>query len=159
VKLTVFIDGAVEPVNPGGTGACAMVVYVGEVGGRESDPRPAPLKAGAKLIGSGAGMTNNVAEYRALLGALKWLAENGHQSDELEIRMDSKLVVNQVLGTWNCNAPALQAFRRDCLAVMTLFPKVDLKWVKREENFVPDAMINDLYAKAGIQIGSQKYRR
>jgi len=151
MKLTVFIDGTCEPRNPGGHGACAFAAYEGEAGGREADTRPAPLKTTAKLIGEGAGMTNNVAEYRALLGTLKWLAEHGHRGDEIDLRIDSQLVVNQVNGTWECRSPALLPYCRDCKAILILL-HASLKWVPREENFVPDSLINQLYASRGIPV-------
>ena len=152
MKLTVFIDGACEPINPNGHGACAFAAFEGEVAGRESDARPVPFKTAAKLIGEGPGMTNNIAEYRALRGSLQWLVEHGHGGDEIDLRMDSQLVVNQVNGAWECRASNLQPYCRDCRAILLLLPQARLRWVPREENFVPDDLINRLYASHGIPV-------
>lgn len=151
MKLTVFVDGACEPRNPGGVGGCAFAVYAGEVGGREADPRPTVLKAAGKLLDE-PGMTNNVAEYRALVATLRWLAEHGHRDDEIDLRMDSKLVVEQVNGNWECRSPRLQPFCGECRAILLLMRHTKLRWVPREENFAPDAMINQLYAARGIPV-------
>jgi len=65
-------------------------------------------------------MTNNIAEYRALRGSLQWLVEHGHGGDEIDLRMDSQLVVNQVNGAWECRASNLQPYCRDCRAILLL---------------------------------------
>lgn len=162
MKLTVFIDGAVEPYNPGGTGACAFAVFPGDVGGRKDDPRPPPIKTAAKLIGAGRDMTNNVAEYRALRGTLSWLLANTGSGEEIAIRMDSKLVVCQMNDTWACNAAHLQAFRQECRDLVLQFQSrgtvLSLTWVPREENYVPDHLINLLYAENGIHVTVRQHR-
>lgn len=56
-RLEVFIDGCCEPVNPGGTAAYGVVVKCeGKV-----------LFSEGKIVGSGNGISNNVAEYSGLL--------------------------------------------------------------------------------------------
>ena len=54
--------------------------------------------------------TNNVAEYRGLLAGLELVAEHAPGAD-LEVRMDSKLVVEQMRGRWQVKHPALRATR------------------------------------------------
>jgi ribonuclease HI len=58
--------------------------------------------------------SNHVAEYKALVNALylaRVVVENNGDVVAVEIRMDSKLVVNQVLGAWRCKAEHLQPLR------------------------------------------------
>ena len=59
--LKVFIDGACEPCNPGGTAAFGLVVY-------RDDKRVLPK---GKVIGEGVAYSNNVAEYAGLLEFLR----------------------------------------------------------------------------------------
>jgi ribonuclease HI len=63
--LVVYIDGACKPVNPGGTASYGLVVKFHQTG--------EVLYQEAKIVGSGPFMSNNVAEYSALLAFLKWL--------------------------------------------------------------------------------------
>lgn len=157
--ITVYIDGACEPRNPGGYGACAFAAFHGNVGGREHDPRGAPIKAAAQLIGNGPEMTNNVAEYRALRGTLLWFLSQGLRSDPIRAFMDSQLVVYQLSGQWQCNAPRLQAFKAECAELMARFPDLVLTWVPREQNHVADALINALYKKHNIQVMARRPRK
>jgi ribonuclease HI len=159
--ITIFIDGACEPVNPWGWGACAFVAFEGQVAGNEFTQRPAPIGASAKLIGNGLGMTNNVAEWRALRGALTWCTMPGKLKvdlnvEKLELFMDSQLVVNQFNGEWNCNSPGLVVFRDECLRIAKQLPGLKLTWVPRQENWVADAMINQLYAQNTIKVTVRK---
>jgi ribonuclease HI len=58
--------------------------------------------------------SNHVAEYKALVNALhlaRVTVETNGDVAVVEIRMDSKLVVNQVLGTWRCKAEHLRPLR------------------------------------------------
>jgi len=65
--ITVFFDGLCEPKNPGGVVTYGYVIY--KDGKR--------IKAGCRVIGSGNGMTNNVAEYSGLKRAAEWIKQNG----------------------------------------------------------------------------------
>ena len=75
--------------------------------------------------------TNNVAEYQSLLVALRYCIERRYGS--LEIRMDSALVVNQVMGGWQCRQLHLQVLLREVQDLLTQIPNVRLVQVEREE--------------------------
>jgi ribonuclease HI len=157
--ITGFIDGACEPVNPGGEGACAFVLFPGAVTGGKDESRPAPVAQSAKLIGrvhEGAPMTNNVAEWRAFQGALWWLSKpehgNTHAVQPIALFMDSQLVVHQFSGKWNCNLRHLQVFRDKCREMAQQFPQLTVTWVPRDQNWVADDMINRLYAANNITV-------
>lgn len=70
--------------------------------------------------------TNNVAEYSSLIRALE-------ETDDKfpKIFMDSKLVVNQVLGLWNINFPHLQELKDK---VVSLNKKFSLHYIPRKYN-------------------------
>jgi len=147
--ITVFIDGACEPFNPGGYGACAFAAFEGAVSGGKDDPRPKPLKQAALILGNGNGMTNNVAEWRALRGTLQWLSQNT-KPQPIALFMDSQLVVNQFTEKWQCNVPALYALREECRKLWR--SEMILTWIPREQNWVADDLINRLYASKGIKV-------
>ncbi len=149
--LTVFVDGANEPVNPGGHMACAFAAFEGEVSGAEGAQRPPPLAAHYKVFDRHPGATNNVAEYRALRGALGWLIKHAPDA-EIKIFMDSNLVVNQVHGSWACRAANLQPFLTECQEQLAKLSKASLHWVRREENAVADSLTRKAYTEKGIKI-------
>jgi len=154
MKLTIFCDGLTEPTNPNGYGCVAFVVFAGEVSGRRYAERPLPVhQSYACIARPGAGITNNVCEYRAVRGALKWLITNTHQAakdcDEVEIRTDSQLVVKQVAGDWATKADHLRVFRDECRQMLSQIRiPVRLRWIPREENDVADALTRVAYEKA-----------
>lgn len=84
--------------------------------------------------------TNNVAEYRGLIAGLELAAE--HTPDaEIEVRMDSKLVVEQMAGNWKIKHPSMKplAVEANRLApVGTTFT-----WVPRAENAHADRLANE----------------
>lgn len=84
--------------------------------------------------------TNNVAEYRGLIAALTALAELDPHAT-VEVRMDSKLVVEQMSGRWKIQNPTLARLAQEARKA---FPTgaVRYKWIPREQNAVADALAN-----------------
>jgi len=95
--------------------------------------------------------TNNVAEYRGLIAGLELYAEHADGAD-LEVRMDSKLVVEQMSGNWRIKHPAMKplAMQANRLAPFgTVFT-----WVPREQNKHADRLANEaLDGPEGVVIG------
>lgn len=128
--ITIYFDGACEPVNPGGIATAGWYIM---------DAQDNDIAQGHNVIKRGDGATNNVAEWCALGFALRWLLDN-HKDNcrdkNLLIHGDSKLVCNQLMRTWNCNAPHLQKLMKRCWEILK---QLDLKdwtaqWVPREQN-------------------------
>ena len=83
--------------------------------------------------------TNNVAEYSGLIAGLE-LARGVDPSAAIEVRMDSKLVIEQMAGRWKIKHPDLQALAR---AAQALVPdEVIWTWVPRKSNAAADALAN-----------------
>jgi len=84
--------------------------------------------------------TNNVAEYRGLIAGLKAASELDLNA-EIEVRMDSKLVVEQMSGNWKVKHQNIKPL---VLEAKAAFPpeQVTYVWVPREENFRADALLN-----------------
>ena len=83
--------------------------------------------------------TNNVAEYRGLIAGLELYHEHADGA-ELEVRMDSKLVVEQMAGRWKVKHPSMRplALQANRLAP----PGTRWTWVPREENRHADRLAN-----------------
>ncbi|MFB6360464.1 MAG: ribonuclease HI [Halobacteriales archaeon] len=85
--------------------------------------------------------TNNQAEYRALVRGLEAAADYGF--DELEIRGDSELVVNQVTGEWDANDPTLREHRVTARKLLHGFEEWTISHVPRSVNDRADALANE----------------
>lgn len=83
--------------------------------------------------------TNNVAEYSGLIAGLE-MARALDPGAEVEVRMDSKLVVEQMAGRWKIKHPAMIPLARRASALRP--PNVTWTWVPREQNKAADALVN-----------------
>ena len=83
--------------------------------------------------------TNNVAEYRGLIAGLE-LARTHAPDAELEIRMDSKLVIEQMAGRWKVKHVDMKPLVRR--AQQLLPSRVTWTWVPRDQNKAADALVN-----------------
>ena len=95
------------------------------------------LQARHKWLGV---MTNNQAEYHALIEGLKAAAQ--WQPDRLEIILDSKLVVEQVKGVFKIKDPELQKLHAEVMRLLADFPAYEIKHALREENRGADHLAN-----------------
>jgi ribonuclease H / adenosylcobalamin/alpha-ribazole phosphatase len=84
--------------------------------------------------------TNNVAEYTGLTAALGAAAELG--ATHVRVRMDSKLVVEQMSGRWQIKNPGLRPLAAEAAALVARFAEVTFEWVPRERNRAADALAN-----------------
>jgi ribonuclease H / adenosylcobalamin/alpha-ribazole phosphatase len=84
--------------------------------------------------------TNNVAEYNGLIAGLSAAVDLGAR--EVEVLMDSKLVVEQMSGRWQIKHPALRPLAAQAAALVTRFDRVGFTWVPRERNKLADALAN-----------------
>jgi len=131
--ITVYFDGLCEPVNPGGIATYGFVVY------RDGER----LAAGRGVVGAGYlgdDVTNNVAEYTALVKALEWLVERGLTGERLRVRGDSQLVIRQLRGEYAVRAPRIAPLYRRVRELLARFPSCEFEWVPREGNREADAL-------------------
>ena len=84
--------------------------------------------------------SNNVAEYNGLLAGLR-AANELDKAALIEVRMDSKLVVEQMSGRWQIKHPEMRrlAYEARELHQPSL---ITYKWVPREENTHADSLVN-----------------
>lgn len=83
--------------------------------------------------------TNNVAEYRGLIAGLELHREHTPEA-ELEVRMDSKLVIEQMAGRWKVKHPSMRPLAIQAQKIAPI--GVEWTWVPREENKAADAILN-----------------
>ncbi|MEK7187724.1 MAG: ribonuclease HI family protein [Patescibacteria group bacterium] len=124
-----------------------LIIYTD--GGSRGNPGPAALGAvvGGKEYGEYLGvMTNNQAEYLALVFALKkakqLLGKTKAKQTEVEVRMDSELIVKQMNAIYKIEDEKLQLYFMEIWNLRLDFKKVTFKHIPRELNKVADKMVN-----------------
>jgi ribonuclease HI len=127
-NVTIYTDGGARS-NPGPAGAGA-VAYQG-------DEKLFELK---KYLGE---RTNNWAEYEALILALTEATKRGLVGRELEIRMDSELIVRQMTGQYKVKDKNLKVQHANVRALLADFPGTRFVHVPREENKEADRLVNE----------------
>lgn len=85
--------------------------------------------------------TNNVAEYRGLIAGLAAAAELGAQI--VTVRMDSKLVVEQMSGRWKVKHAAMIPLADRARRLVAGFERVSFAWIPRAENSHADRLANE----------------
>jgi probable phosphoglycerate mutase len=126
-------------------------VIVEADGGSRGNPGPAGYGAlvrdadtGELLreIAAGIGVaSNNVAEYRGLIAGLQAARDLG--ASVVEVRMDSKLVVEQMSSRWKVKHPDMQVLAREAAALVREFAEVRFQHMRREFNKHADRLANE----------------
>ncbi len=127
-EFVVEADGGSRG-NPGPAGYGAVVL----------DPATGEsLVEAAEYLGV---VTNNVAEYRGLLAGLRAARELDPDA-RVHVRMDSKLVVEQMSGRWKIKHPDMKPLAAEAARV---FPpgRVTYEWIPRAENKHADRLANE----------------
>ncbi len=143
MKFHAHVDGAARG-NPGPAGAG---VYVAPEGERAAEEH-------FEALGHA---TNNVAEYRALLLALRRAEERG--ATEVSIASDSLLLVEQMRGRYRVKAPHLQPLFAEALARAKRFRRFAIQHVRREENKKADRLANLGADASERQLAGERFGR
>lgn len=146
-NIVIYADGG----SRGNPGKAAIGVVVFEENGV---PREALAKWGEYL---GDGLTNNEAEYQAVIYALKkFKAVFGKkiaEVSEVEVRSDSELLVNQMNGKYKLENEKIQKFFIEIWNLKIDFANVKFTAIPREKNKEADALVNEAL---DAQMTSQK---
>ncbi|MGW3958697.1 bifunctional RNase H/acid phosphatase [Amycolatopsis sp. NPDC005003] len=86
-------------------------------------------------------VTNNVAEYQGLIAGLAAAAELG--ASTVDVRMDSKLVVEQMSGRWKIKHPDMQPLAERAKELAAGFSRVKYEWIPRAQNSHADRLANE----------------
>jgi ribonuclease HI len=124
--LHIHIDGA----SRGNPGEAAFGVFVASADG-------APV---AELYGYLGRATNNVAEYQALLHALRYALAKGVK--HVRVFSDSELVVKQIDGRYKVKHPDMIPLHREASTLLRRFDDAKLSHVRREQNKDADRLAN-----------------
>ncbi len=132
-RVVVEADGGSRG-NPGpaGYGAAVSDALTGEV-----------LAERSESIGT---QTNNVAEYRGLIAGLTAAHQLG--ASRVHVRMDSKLVIEQMKGSWRVKHPGLQPLWQEAGERAADFDEVSFEWIPRERNAHADRLANEAMDRA-----------
>ena len=126
MHLNVFIDGACRG-NPGPA----------SVGVLFKDSNDKTVKEYYRVIGE---TTNNVAEYTALLDALKLAGKLG--ATALKVHSDSLLLVKQMTGEYRVKNQRLFSYLKEIQALRKNFKTFEIVHVRREFNTRADRLAN-----------------
>ncbi len=128
MKLVIEADGGSRG-NPGPAGYGAVV----------KDPDGQVLAEAADALGVA---TNNVAEYQGLIAGLRSALALGGDGTMVEVRMDSKLVIEQMAGRWKIKNEGLRPLAMEA-ADLARRLRVSWKWIPRERNRDADRLANE----------------
>ena len=126
VKAIIYTDGG----SRGNPGPSALGVVVTEESGKV-------LKEYSHYLGE---VTNNQAEYEAVIFALQKAKQLGIK--EVELRVDSELIGRQLLGKYKIKDPDLQPLFLKAWNLRLDYDKVDIKIIPREQNREADKLVN-----------------
>mgnify|MGYP001614444903 FL=1 len=131
MKYIVYTDGGARG-NPGPAGIGVVI------------KGPAEVKKYGEYIGQA---TNNEAEYRAVIFALKKLKqligkEKAKSEAEVEIHLDSELLANQFIGEYKIKEKNLQQLFLEVWNLKQDFKSVSFKYIPREDNRGADRLVN-----------------
>ncbi|MFQ5742133.1 MAG: ribonuclease HI family protein [Acidobacteriota bacterium] len=124
--VIAYIDGASRG-NPGDAG---YGVQVCATSGEE-------ITAFGDYLGR---QTNNHAEYRALLAALRWAHASG--VDDLQVCSDSQLLVRQMNGDYRVKSATLRPLYEEARVLADRFDRFKIRHIPRGQNEAADTLAN-----------------
>ena len=128
MSYLIYTDGGSRG-NPGISGAGAIIM----------NSEGTVIKEISEYLGH---KTNNYAEYYSLLFALNGAIDLGINHSDIEIFMDSKLVVEQVNGNWKVKSENIKLIHNQIMELLKFFSSFKLKHIPRELNTSADALAN-----------------
>lgn len=127
MTVVIYTDGGSRN-NPGQAGAGA-VIYDGAEKVSEI----------SQYLGI---RTNNWAEYEAVALALAEARRQGLEIEDVEVRLDSKLVAEQLSGRWKIKEPSLKTQAEKVRAFFSHFSSIKFTHIPREKNAEADVLAN-----------------
>jgi ribonuclease HI len=140
LRLVIRTDGAARS-NPGP--AAAGAVLIDAASARPRDPLARPLATISDYLGV---QTNNVAEYTALVRALRLAADLGAR--EVDLLLDSKLIVEQLHGRWKVKDSKLRPLHAEARELLRVVDRWSAAHVPRAQNSAADALCNEAIDRA-----------
>lgn len=132
----LYFDGSCGPKNPGGIAAYGYVLL------RAGEEQP--IETGSGVIGTGAGMSNNLAEFYALQAGLRSFIKQAYTGTKyLQVYGDSNLVIQIMNKHWKAKSdklyfPAYEMADHILREVRRSGVTVTFDWIPREQNTLCD---------------------
>lgn len=118
--IKIYFDGGCIP-NPGrGYGSYEVVSE--------------KFKHRVSRVDFGDNLTNNIAEYMAMIAALKWLRHHAETSDSILLFTDSQLLRKQMLGQYRCKVPHLKEQLIEARHLLRHYQEWKIEWRQRLHN-------------------------
>ncbi|MET1232669.1 MAG: ribonuclease HI family protein [Candidatus Limnocylindrales bacterium] len=133
-RLVIRTDGAARG-NPGPASCGAVLIDADDPD--PYDPDALPVAVVARALGV---RTNNVAEYAGLVLALREARRLG--AEEVDLRLDSKLIVEQLNGRWRVKDAKLKGLFEECQRHLGAFRRWSATHEPRVRNRAADALAN-----------------
>lgn len=126
-KLIIYTDGGARG-NPGPAGIGVVI----------KNSEDEVLEEYKEHIGE---TTNNQAEYQAVVKGLELALP--YKPEEVEVRLDSELVTNQINGEFKLKNPDFQVWFIKIHNYKQQFKKIKFKHIRREQNQEADKLVNE----------------
>ncbi len=141
-QYSIFVDGSSRG-NPGpaGVGVAAF-----------SASNDTPSVKISKYIGL---TTNNVAEYEAVIHALKWMIDSGIR--QATIKLDSELVFKQLMGNYRVKSPHIKLLVKRIDTLKTQLDDIAFVLVPREENKIANRLAQTASKK--VKVKHQRFKQ
>ena len=133
-KIIIYTDGGSRG-NPGPS-AIGVVFY---------NEKNQIIKSYSEYIGDN--LTNNEAEYQAVIFALKkfksFFGKELVKNSDVELRADSELIVKQFKGEYKVSNLKIQALFIEVWNLRTEFKNLKITFIPREKNIEADRLVNE----------------
>ncbi len=132
-KIIVYVDGAARG-NPGPAGAGILILN-----GKENT-----IKKYSEYLGDN--LTNNQAEYKALIFSLKKIkllfGKKNIKKIKVEINTDSELLLKQMQGKFKIKEPKIQSLFLETWNLKLDYKEINFKLIPRSKNEIADQLAN-----------------
>ena len=129
--IEIWVDGSVRG-NPGIAGTSIYVKRNGVYAYKNARVLPRS-------------MTNNEAEYEAVLDGLKYAQKHNAGRLKCVLTTDSQLVFGQLVQNWKCNFDHLRNKRDEVRNIIAKLPfSVEIKWAARFNNSIANDLAQDI---------------
>lgn len=132
MKVRMYSDGGARG-NPGPAGAAAVIMT------SENEQEGSVIKEVSNYVGE---TTNNQAEYYGLIIGLQAALDMG--VTEIDVRMDSELIVRQILGQYRVKQPDLAKRFLEAKQLCNQFSRICFSHVPRAKNAHADRLVNEV---------------
>lgn len=139
----IYVDGSSRG-NPGPAGIGIAIFNADDVS--------TPIQEISRYIGI---TTNNVAEYEAVIQALRWLLKSGEKS--CTIKLDSELVYRQIIGQYRVRKPHIAHQMKRVRRLSEQLKKITFILIPRTDNQTADRLAQKASKK--VKIKKESFRQ